>query len=164
MSNDSPAFPHATQAPNASHARGVTTRRFRDVDFQHSLDDLIAACAQRMADDAEVAATAARISDRDPDSWVEEWIATAGSAWATAVRAEANGQASAACDAYRHASTYYATALDRVFHCSEPERQPAIWQRQRFCFERALALGPDRSERISIPYGAWSALERSAFE
>ncbi len=154
MSNDSPAFPHAPQAPNTSpHLRDLTTRRFEDIDFQHSLDDLIAACAQRMADDAEVTATAARISDRDPDSWVDEWIATAGSAWATAVRAEANGQSSAARDAYRHASTYYAAALDRVFHCSEPERQPAIWQRQRFCFKRALALGPDRSERISIPYG-----------
>ena len=72
------------------------------------------------------------------------------------MRAEADGQSSVACDAYWHASTYYAAALDGVFHCSEPERQPAIWQRQRFCFERALTLGSRRSERLSIPYGEYT--------
>ena len=39
------------------------------------------------------------------------------------------------------------------FTPSEPERQPAIWQRQRDCWERALALGPTPVEHLRIPFG-----------
>lgn len=135
------------------HSRNMVTSRFRDIDFQHGLDAALAACSQEMADEAEVIATAARIIDGDPDSWIDEWMWTAGAVWADAADAELDGRLSEGCTAYRHACTYYAAALDRVFHCSEPERQPAIWRRQRDCWERALALGPTPVEHLRIPFG-----------
>ena len=135
------------------HSRNMVTSRFRDIDFQHGLDAALAACSQEMADEAEVIATAARIIDGDPDSWIDEWMGTAGAVWADAADAEQDGRLSEGCTAYRHACTYYAAALNRVFHCNEPERQPAIWRRQRDCWERALALEPTPVEHLRIPFG-----------
>ncbi len=136
------------------HSRDLVGSRFRDIDFQCGLDSAFAACGRDLGRKADVIATAARIIDGDADSWIDEWMGTAGSVWAAAVEAELNGRLSEAYTAYRHASTYYAAALDRVFHSSEPERQPAIWQRQRECWERALALGPAPVEHLRIPFGA----------
>ena len=158
MSEDSSAFgPQVAQKERAlGHSHDMMGPRFRDVDFQDGLDTALAACSQEMADEAEVIATAARMIDGDPDSWIDEWMGTAGSVWAAAAEAERNGYVREACTAYRHASTYYAAALDRVFHSREPERQPAIWRRQRDCWERALALGPTPVEHLRIPFGTVS--------
>ncbi|MGO9753105.1 MAG: alpha/beta hydrolase family protein [Solirubrobacteraceae bacterium] len=155
MSEDSSVFtPQVAQKERTlRHSHDMVEPRFRDIDFQHGLDTTLAACSQDMADEAEVIATAARIIDGDPDSWIDEWMGTAGSVWAAAAEAERNGYVLEACIAYRHASTYYAAALDRVFHSSEPERRPAIWRRQRDCWERALALGPTPVEHLRIPFG-----------
>ena len=140
----------AHPAPLAQHG---DVRASETLTSSTALDAALAACSQELADEAEVIATAGRIIDGDPDSWIDEWMGTAGAVWADAADAEQDGRLSEACTAYRHASTYYAAALDRVFHCSEPERQPAIWRRQRDCWERALALEPTPVEHLRIPFG-----------
>ena len=156
MSEDWSAFtPKVAQKERTlHHSRDMVGSRFRDTDFQCGLDNALAACGRDMGRKADVIATAARIIDGDTDSWIDEWMGTAGKVWADAAEAELDGRLSEARTAYRHACTYYAAALDRVFHCSEPERQPAIWRRQRDCWERALALGPAPVEHLRIPFGA----------
>jgi hypothetical protein len=76
-----------------------------------------------------VLATARRINDGDADSWLDEWMATAGSAWSAAIESEHAGRRACALALDRRAASYYALALERIFHSSEPERQLAIWRR-----------------------------------
>jgi hypothetical protein len=84
----------------------------------------------------------------DADSWVGEWTATAGAAWAAARAA----RGASARGHYLRAATYYAAALDQVPFGSEPERLPDLWRRQRTCWDRAVDLFPVPGERIAIPY------------
>jgi dienelactone hydrolase len=122
---------------------------FETAEFQDGLDGLLAAVHRGAADACEVLATAARIADGDPDSWVREWTATAGEAWAaagtTAVRASARGH-------YLRAASYYAAALDQIGSGCEPERRGDLWRRQRVCWDRAVERLPVPAERIAIPY------------
>ena len=125
---------------------------FHDEDFQFGLETVLAGCYRRAAAIDEVVATARRITDGDPDSWLDEWMATAGAIWSAAVEAEQAGRRLLALAGYRRAATYYAAALHRVDHSSEPERQLAIWRRQRACWERSVDLSPVPGERLAIPY------------
>jgi hypothetical protein len=127
---------------------------FEDDDFQFGVEEALGSTYRQAADVGEVLATAGRISDGDADSWVAEWTATAGAAWAAGQDADAAGRASSALAHYRRAATYYATALYRIAHATElePEREWAIWRRQRECWERTVDRMPIPGERIFIPY------------
>ena len=46
---------------------------------------MLEAARHGAADAEEVWATCARIEDGEPDSWLAQWTATAGAAWAVAV-------------------------------------------------------------------------------
>jgi dienelactone hydrolase len=122
---------------------------FENAEFQDGLDGVLAAVHRGAADAGEVLATTARIVDGDPDSWVREWTATAGEAWAaagaTAARASARMH-------YLRAASYYAAALDQIGSGSEPERHGDLWRRQRACWDRAVERLPVPGERIAIPY------------
>ena len=128
------------------------TVRFKDEAFQRGLQTALASCHRRAADTDEVLATARRIKDGDSDSWLDEWVATAGAVWSAARHADHEGLRAPALARYVRAATYYALALQRVFHSSEPERQPDIWQRQRDCWERVVDLSPVPGQRLAIPY------------
>lgn len=97
-------------------------------------------------------ATASRIKDADNDSWVHEWTVTAGGVWSAAVEAEEQGRRPSALAHYLRAATYYAAALYRISHSSEPERELQIWRRQRACRDHVVDLSPIPGERISIEY------------
>ena len=125
---------------------------FHDDDFQFGLETVLGGCYRRAADIGEVVVTARRITDGDPDSWLDEWMATAGAVWSAAVQVQSKQAAGAALTHYRRAATYYAAALHRVVHSSEPERQLDIWRRQRSCWERVVDLSPVPGERVLIPY------------
>lgn len=128
----------------------MTGPHFRDADFQHGLEIALDASARHGADIGEIHATADRITDGDADSWLHEWTTTAGAVWAAAAAADHAGRPVTALAHYRRAATYYATALYRVAHSSEPERQHDIWRRQRACWERVVDL--TAGERIAIAY------------
>ena len=104
------------------------------------------------ADLVDVVATAGRLADGDADSWLDEWMATSGSAWAQARAAERLEDRAGALARYRRAATYYALALRQVLHSSEPERELDIWRRQRACWEHVVDLSPVAGERLAIPY------------
>ncbi len=125
---------------------------FADDDFQFGLENTLGAVYRRAADVGEVLATAQRIHDGDADSWVEEWVATAGAVWAMAAQAADSGHRVSALAHYRRAATYYATALYRIAHCSEPERRLELWRRQRDCWDHAVDRFAVPGERVEIPY------------
>jgi len=127
-------------------------RVFSDDDFQFALENALGAAYRRAADVGEVLATAARIEDGDPDSWVEEWTATAGAAWADAYKAVEAGHRVSALAHYLRAATYYGTALYRIAYSSEPDRQVELWRRQRTCWDGAVDLFAVPGERLTIPY------------
>jgi hypothetical protein len=131
----------------------MTNRRwFDDEHFQYGLERTLGATYRQAADVGEVLATAARIADSDCDGWVREWTATAGAVWVAARNAERTGRRVTALVGYRRAATYYATALYRMWHCSEPERRLDVWRRQRQCWDRIVDLSPVPGERIFIDY------------
>ncbi|HTU84183.1 MAG TPA: prolyl oligopeptidase family serine peptidase [Solirubrobacteraceae bacterium] len=125
---------------------------FQDSEFQFGFERALGASYRQAADVGEVLATAERITDGDGDSWLREWTATAGAAWASAVRARESGRRMSALAHFRRAATYYATALFQISHSSEPDRQLDLWRRQRACWEQIVDLCPVPGERISIAY------------
>ena len=64
------------------------SHRFTDPAFASELTTLLRQARWDGGRTEEVLATAARIRDRDPDSWVSEWVWTAGETWAAANRAD----------------------------------------------------------------------------
>jgi hypothetical protein len=126
--------------------------QFKNDDFQFGFEIVLGSCFRGAADAGEVLATAARIKDGDADSWLREWTATAGEAWAAAGAAASRGRRVSALSHYQRAASYYATALYLVVHSSEAARQLDLWRRQRECWDRAVELFPVPGERLRIPY------------
>jgi hypothetical protein len=87
----------------AREHHGTMTVRFNDSDFQRGLQVALASVRHHMADRADVLATALRVKDGDPGSWLDEWMATAGPAWAAARVAEHTAPPGAVLIHYRHA-------------------------------------------------------------
>ena len=125
---------------------------FHHDDFQFGFESALGATYRDLADAGEVLATASRIKDGDADSWLAEWLATAGAMWSAAGEADAACHRVSALAYYRRAATYYATALYLIAHTSEPERQLDIWRRQRECWDRIVDRFPVPGERVAIPY------------
>jgi hypothetical protein len=111
--------------------------------FQDGLECLIAAAACGAADLEEVLATAALIQDGDADSWLREWTAVGGAAWAAAKYMPSATR-------YLHAASYYAAALALIADTDGSVSEPALWERQRECFDHAVALLG--GERLTLPY------------
>lgn len=111
--------------------------------FQEGLEALLSAAAAGAADLGEVLATAARIQDGDPDSWLREWTATGGAAWAAANRRRSARR-------YLHAASYYAAPLALIADTDGSVSEAALWRRQRTCWDRAVALLG--GQRLAIPY------------
>lgn len=127
-------------------------RHFDDEGFQDAFAVVLGAAHHRAADIGEALATAARVQDGDADSWLREWTATAGNAWAAARRAEGDGHRASAREHYLRAGTYYAAALRHVALTDQSVNDLDLWHRQRECWDRAVALFPVPGEHVAIPY------------
>lgn len=125
---------------------------FEDGDFQFGFETALGAAGRGAADIGEILATAGRIKDGDADSWLDEWTATAGGAWAAARSAALKGHRASARSRYQCAASYYAAALYLIAASEEPERRLELWRRQRECWDRAVELFPVPAERIAIPF------------
>jgi hypothetical protein len=104
-----------------------------------ALADVLAAAP----DTGAARATVARIVEGDPDSWLREWTAAGGAAWAAARRAP-----SAAL--YLHAAACYAAALAAIADTDGTVDERTLWERQRDCWDRAVPLLG--GEALSVPY------------
>ena len=129
---------------------------FGDPAFQRELTALLRQARWCAANAEEVLATASRIRDHDADSWVSEWVWTAGEAWAAANDAAARGQKRRAAARYLHAAAYYAAALSQIARSAERNRSAALWQRHRSCWDQGVGSAPTPGQRFEIPYGAGS--------
>ncbi len=101
--------------------------------FREGLEALLAAVAGGAADLGEVVETAARVQDGDADSWLREWTAAGGAAWAAATRRPSARR-------YLHAATYYAAPLELIAATDGSVSETALRIRQRTCWERAVGL------------------------
>jgi len=128
------------------------SRLFSDEECQYGLELALGSAYRQAADLGEVLRTAERIADGDADRWVDEWAETAGLALASAQDAQQRGRRVSALAHYRRAATYFATALYRVEHCTEPRRGRELWRRQRACWEQIVDLSNPPGERLSIAY------------
>ena len=129
-------------------------RQFEDDGFQDAFDAVLGAAYHRAADIGEALATAGRVQDGDADSWLREWTATAGSAWAAAGRAERDGHRASALEHHLRAGTYYAAALRHVALTDQSVNDLDLWRRQRECWDRAVALFPVPGEQHRDPLRA----------
>jgi hypothetical protein len=125
-------------------------RQFDDADFQFGFEIALGATYHGAADVGEVLVTAERIHDKDADSWVREWTATAEAVeeeMQTAVQADRRVSALAHA---RRAATYFATALYVIDHSSETGSKLERWRRHRACWDQVVDLSG--GERLAIPY------------
>jgi hypothetical protein len=129
-----------------------TIALFQDPGFQDAFERVLGGAFRGAADAGEVLATAARVCDGDADSWVREWTATAGTAWAAGGVASRKGHRVSARSHLLRAGGYYDAALRLVTFSTEPERQLVLWRRQRACWDRAVALFDAPAERLELPY------------
>ncbi|MGH2874281.1 MAG: alpha/beta hydrolase family protein, partial [Solirubrobacteraceae bacterium] len=126
--------------------------QFTTPEMQFGFEIALGATYRQAADAGEVLATAARIEDGNDDSWIDQWIATAGAIRAAGNKALAADRRVSALAYFRRAASYYGAALYRIDSASDPGRQPEIWRRHRECWDHAVDLMPVPGERIKIPY------------
>jgi hypothetical protein len=108
-----------------------------------AMQDLCDASQYGAADPEVVAATVTRIGAGDPDAWLREWTQAGGEAWANARR---TGDA----ELFRHAASYYAAALTAIADSDGSVDETQLWQRQRDCWELAVACGG--GQPAPVPY------------
>jgi hypothetical protein len=129
-------------------------RFFKNDDFQFGLELVLGASYRQAADVGEALATADRIKDGDANTWVREWLATAGICRDAGRQAEELGNRISAVAYYRRAATYYSTALYQFAYTKEHDgdHELEIWHRQRNCWDRVVDLQATPGERLTIPY------------
>jgi dienelactone hydrolase len=132
------------------------TIEFTDVDFRRELMALMIQARGGAASLDEVLATAGRVGDGDAESWVLEWMWTAGHAWSTANQEMTRGTSREAGSRYLQAASYYAAALSQIVRLGDQQRAMAVWRRQRWCWEQAIALADVPAEPVEIPYAGTS--------
>ncbi len=123
-----------------------------DPEFKEQLAVLLSQAHHGGSDAGAVLETACRIIDGDADSWVLEWLWTAGDTWAAANTADSSGRGQTAATLYLQAASYYAAALSQIAGSYERNRAPELWRRQRACWERAVHCAPPAARLIEIPY------------
>ncbi|MER7771695.1 alpha/beta fold hydrolase [Kitasatospora sp. NPDC096140] len=104
------------------------------------------------ADFGEVAATSARITPGDYDSWHDEWLATADRVAGEARRALEAGHPVSARDGFLRASNYYRSAEFFLHGRPCDPRHDHAYDRSVECFRAAAALFSPRIEPVEIPY------------
>jgi len=110
---------------------------------EHEVRALVAAARWGAADPEAIDAIAARLTAGDRGTWVQEWTAGGGAAWAAATRGKS-------ASAYLHAASYYAAALALIDESDGLVNEDRLWERQRECWERAVGLLG--GERLLIDY------------
>ena len=117
---------------------------FQDTQFQFALArGTLGASYRQGFDIGEVLATGARIIDGDADSWLNEWTATAGAAWASAIRARPERTARQRASAFptrRHLLRRHRVLPRRLNPANRTDSSGRLWQRQRACWEQIIDL------------------------
>jgi hypothetical protein len=103
-------------------------------------------------DVGELLATCDRIVDGDPNSWCQQWIATAERVEAIADGCAAAGHATSARAAYLRASAYYGPALSAVDGTKDPTALLLpTFRAHRRCFDAYVARLDPRASGCRSP-------------
>jgi hypothetical protein len=123
-----------------------------DPEFRRQLAALQVQAHAGSARLAEVASTARRSRDGGPESWVLEWLWTAGTAWAEANMVAPTADSSHIGERHLQAATYYAAALSQMARSEERGRLADVWRRLHNCWGRAVDRLEMPGERLEISY------------
>jgi hypothetical protein len=110
---------------------------------EHELAALRAAARWGAAEPDAVDAIAARVPGGDGGAWVREWTEAGGAAWAAA-------GSRPTVSTYLNAASAYAAALALIDESDGWVDEDRLWERQRECWDRAVALA--EGEPLSIAY------------
>jgi dienelactone hydrolase len=125
---------------------------FQDQTFAFELLRALSYAPYGGADIGECLATAARIREKDFESWHVEWTRTAARVHALADEALECGQRGSARGAYLRASNYYRTAEFFLHDRPDDPRILDTWGRSRETFQQAVALLETPVQQVRIPY------------
>jgi hypothetical protein len=120
---------------------------FDDPTFDFEARIALGATAQGIGDAGLVLATLSRVTDGDPTSWYDAWVATA-----AGLVAGATGHPRHVQWALLTASEYFAKALVTA----DDDVIPATFARQQAAFESYIDASAGRFVRLPVPYGETS--------
>jgi hypothetical protein len=125
---------------------------FKDENFNFSTEAALGAAYQQAADVGEVLATVERIRNGRPQSWVDEWSATADRLTAEATTNADAGRTRSASWQFLRVSMYYSVASYVADGTGDPTLFARLWEKHRAAWDRFVDLVDLRIERIEIPY------------
>jgi hypothetical protein len=128
---------------------------FKDDDFNFLTEIALGSVYRQAADVGEVLTTVDRIHDGKPQSWVEEWTATADRLAAEAAGSAGDGRRSSAAGQYLRASLYYSVATYSADGTGDPTLFASLWEKHRAAWDQFVDLGDfggSVAERVEIPY------------
>ncbi|OYX13897.1 MAG: hypothetical protein B7Z15_05725, partial [Rhizobiales bacterium 32-66-8] len=105
------------------------------------------------ADIGECFATAARMRDRDPESWYAAWTALAERLYDAGQASLVAGRGASARDAFLRASNYFRASYTFLMGVPVDPRLVKAYERQSEAFARACALMRQPAESVRIPFG-----------
>lgn len=123
---------------------------FKDSYFEYNFLKFLGLTTYSGAEVGECFATAHRIKDGDPESWITEWTKTARRIEEYAENALAGGHKVSAKEAWLRATTYYQAAF--FFVREKDPRKQELYQKHTGCFQSAGKLFEPPLEVLSIPY------------
>ena len=127
-----------------------STKTFKDGYFDYNFAKFLGLATYSGAEIGECFATASRITDGDPESWIEAWTNMASRVEAYAEEAFAGGHKVSAKEAWLRATTYYQAAF--FFVLDKDSRKAPLYQKHSGCFQKAGKLFEPPLEVLSIPY------------
>ena len=125
---------------------------FKDADFNFLTEIALGAVYHQAADVGEVLSTIDRIPNGKPQSWVDEWTATADRLSTEAAANAEAGHCESASAQFLRVSNYYSLATYSADGTGDPSLFSALWEKHRAAWERFVDLNGRDIERIEIPY------------
>ena len=146
-----PAIGVQAEPPDQEQAFGFWDFGFHDYVLNETVLLALGHTWSQAADINEVLMTARRVDETDPDSWTQQWHATADRLWTVGEQSELEGHPVSASQAYLRAATYYRLGLHRNHHPGSQQVADAALH-QAEAFARYLALSGSPCKAVTIPY------------
>jgi hypothetical protein len=125
---------------------------FKDEGFNSQTEGALGATYHQAADVGEVLATVERIKNGHPQSWVDEWSATAGRLSRAAATSADAGRLPSAARQFLRASMYYSLASFEADGTGDRTLFARLWEQHRAAWDRFVDVADLQAERIKIPY------------
>lgn len=125
---------------------------FKDEGFNFLTQIALGATYRQAADVGEVLATVERIRNGHPQSWVDEWSATADRLAGEATAGADAGRPHSAARQFLRVSLYYSLASYAADGTGDSTLFASLWEKHQQAWDRFIDLADLQVERIEIPY------------